>query len=87
MNQVFEFFLEAYRETPTLFIWLEAIAFIFGIASVWYAKKRKYPGLSNRLGSDHHHGLPAFSSKIFWRYDDEFLLFYHEYLRLVELGS
>ncbi len=33
-----EFFIDAYRETPPLFIMLEAIAFFFGIASVWLAK-------------------------------------------------
>ena len=39
MSQIFDFFLDAYRNTPTYMIILEAIAFIFGIASVWYAKK------------------------------------------------
>ena len=39
MNQIFDFFLEAYQTTPTYQIVLEAIAFVFGIASVWYAKK------------------------------------------------
>ncbi len=33
-----DFFIDAYRETPLLFIILEAIAFFFGIASVWLAK-------------------------------------------------
>ncbi|WP_370390547.1 nicotinamide riboside transporter PnuC [uncultured Winogradskyella sp.] len=39
MNQIFEFFLDAYRETPTFQIILEAIAFIFGVLSVWYARQ------------------------------------------------
>ncbi|AOW21505.1 nicotinamide riboside transporter PnuC [Urechidicola croceus] len=39
MNHIFDFFLEAYSNTPTSHIILEAIAFVFGIASVWYAKK------------------------------------------------
>ncbi len=39
MNQIFNFFLEAYQQTPTIQIVLEAVAFVFGIASVWYAKK------------------------------------------------
>lgn len=39
MSQLFDFFLNAYQNTPTSFIILEAIAFLFGIASVWYAKK------------------------------------------------
>ena len=39
MNQIFDFFLDAYTNTPTNQIVLEAIAFVFGIASVWYAKK------------------------------------------------
>lgn len=39
MSPIFDFFLEAYRSTPTWQIVLEAIAFIFGIASVWYAKQ------------------------------------------------
>lgn len=39
MNPIFDFFIESYRDTPINYIILEAIAFIFGIASVWYAKK------------------------------------------------
>ena len=39
MSQIFDFFLEAYKNTPTSQIVLEGIAFVFGIASVWYAKK------------------------------------------------
>ncbi len=39
MNQIFEFFLNTYNNTPTSYIILEAIAFVFGIASVCYAKK------------------------------------------------
>ncbi len=39
MSHIFDFFLDAYRQTPTFQIVLEAIAFIFGILSVWYAKK------------------------------------------------
>lgn len=34
-----DFFIEAYRTAPTWQILLEAIAFVTGIASVWYAKK------------------------------------------------
>ena len=39
MSQIFDFFLEAYQETPSHLIVLEAIAFLCGILSVWYAKK------------------------------------------------
>ncbi len=39
MNQIIDFFIDAYREAPTYLIILEAIAFIFGIVSVWFAKK------------------------------------------------
>jgi len=39
MSHIFDFFLDPYRERETLLIVLEAIAFIFGIASVIYAKK------------------------------------------------
>lgn len=39
MSQIFDFFLDAYREASTSLIILELIAFIFGIASVIYAKK------------------------------------------------
>ncbi|RZN82309.1 MAG: nicotinamide riboside transporter PnuC [Winogradskyella sp.] len=39
MSPIFDFFLDAYKNTPTFQILLEAIAFVFGIASVWYAKK------------------------------------------------
>jgi len=34
-----DFFLDAYKDVPNYRIVLEAIAFFFGIASVWYAKK------------------------------------------------
>ncbi|RKS25984.1 nicotinamide mononucleotide transporter [Flavobacterium endophyticum] len=34
-----DFFLEAYKDKPTLDIILEAIVFVFGILSVYYAKK------------------------------------------------
>ncbi|OZV71152.1 nicotinamide mononucleotide transporter [Winogradskyella aurantia] len=36
---MFDFFLEAYRNTPAFQIGLEAVAFVFGVASVWYAKQ------------------------------------------------
>jgi nicotinamide mononucleotide transporter len=39
MNQVSDFFIQAYKDSPTYLIVLEAIAFVFGIMSVWYAKK------------------------------------------------
>lgn len=39
MSDIVTFFLDAYQNTPTFFIVLEAIAFVFGIASVLYAKK------------------------------------------------
>lgn len=38
MNELFDFFLAAYQQASTIDIILEAIAFVFGIASVWYAK-------------------------------------------------
>ena len=39
MNNIIDFFLEPYRTASTLNIVLEILAVIFGIASVWYAKK------------------------------------------------
>ncbi|TBN03331.1 nicotinamide riboside transporter PnuC [Hyunsoonleella flava] len=39
MNPIFDFFLEPYRNRETTLIVLEAIAFVFGIASVVYAKR------------------------------------------------
>ena len=39
MSQIFDFFLEPYKTASTLNISLEILAVIFGIASVWYAKK------------------------------------------------
>lgn len=39
MNQLFDFFFNAYTSKPIGFIILETIVFFFGIASVWYAKK------------------------------------------------
>lgn len=34
-----DFFLNAYKQTPWIVIFLEAITFVFGIASVYFAKK------------------------------------------------
>ncbi len=39
MNQIFDFFLASYQNKPTSIIIIEAIIFVFGIVSVWYAKK------------------------------------------------
>ena len=39
MNHIFDFFLDAYRQAPTSQIILEIIAFVFGIASVWFAQR------------------------------------------------
>lgn len=39
MSEIIDFFLNAYSEASSLDISLEAIAFVFGIASVVYAKK------------------------------------------------
>jgi len=39
MSEVYHFFLDYYQGMPWLNIALEAIAFFFGIASVWFAKK------------------------------------------------
>lgn len=39
MNPIFDFFLEAYKDSTTSAIILEALVFIFGIASVVFAKK------------------------------------------------
>jgi nicotinamide mononucleotide transporter len=39
MNPIFDFFLNQYQNTSTIDIILEGLVFVFGIASVWYAKK------------------------------------------------
>ncbi|WP_047416957.1 nicotinamide riboside transporter PnuC [Cellulophaga sp. Hel_I_12] len=39
MYPIFDFFLEAYQDSPTYVIILEVLVFFFGIASVVYAKK------------------------------------------------
>ncbi|SHG51777.1 nicotinamide riboside transporter PnuC [Flagellimonas flava] len=39
MNHIFDFFLDAYRNKETYIVVLEAIVFVTGIASVWYAKQ------------------------------------------------
>ena len=39
MNHIFDFFLDPYREKETFIIVIEAIVFISGILSVWFAKK------------------------------------------------
>lgn len=39
MSPIFDFFLEPYKTTPVYAIVLETIAFVFGIASVVYAKR------------------------------------------------
>ena len=41
MNSIIDFFLEPYKTATAFDISLEAIAAIFGILSVWYAKKEK----------------------------------------------
>lgn len=39
MTELIDFFISAYEQTPAHLIVLEAIAFVFGIMSVYYAKK------------------------------------------------
>jgi nicotinamide mononucleotide transporter len=39
MNELTHFFLDNYKEASPFSIALETVAFFFGIASVWYAKK------------------------------------------------
>ncbi|MFD2822808.1 nicotinamide riboside transporter PnuC [Lacinutrix iliipiscaria] len=39
MKSIIDFFIEAYQGTSAYLVLLEAVAFIFGIASVWFAKK------------------------------------------------
>jgi len=39
MNDILDFFIEPYKSATTINIVLEAIAFVFGVLSVWYAKK------------------------------------------------
>ena len=39
MNEIYNFFVQPYLETPPTLIYLEAIAAALGIASVWYARK------------------------------------------------
>lgn len=39
MNEIIDFFLEPYSTATTLNISLEILAVIFGVASVWFAKK------------------------------------------------
>lgn len=42
MSQIFDFFLEPYKEASIFNIVLEIIAVLSGIASVWFAKKRAF---------------------------------------------
>lgn len=39
MQPIFDFFLSGYQEKESYLIILEVIAFLFGVLSVWYAKK------------------------------------------------
>ena len=39
MQPIFDFFFQQYQDYPTLFIFLEIIAVIFGFLSVWYSKQ------------------------------------------------
>jgi len=39
MQPIFDFFFGQYYEYPTLFLYLEVIAVIFGFLSVWYSKQ------------------------------------------------
>ncbi len=38
MTEIIDFFIAAYKQTPAYMVILEAIAFVFGILSVYYAK-------------------------------------------------
>ncbi len=65
MSPIFDFFLEPYRNRETFLIVLEAIAFVFGIASVIYAKRENilvYPT-----------GLVATVITVYIFFEDEFL--------------
>lgn len=64
MSPIFDFFLEPYRNRETYLIVLEAIAFLFGIVSVIYAKRENilvYPS-----------GLVATIVTVYIFYQDEF---------------
>ncbi len=39
MNQIFDFFIDTYRNKESYIIVLEVIVLVTGVASVWYAKK------------------------------------------------
>lgn len=39
MNEIIDFFIEPYRSSSTFIISLEVLAVVFGILSVWFAKK------------------------------------------------
>lgn len=41
MHPIFDFFADPYRDRPAWLIFLEALAFVFGIASVVYARKER----------------------------------------------
>jgi nicotinamide mononucleotide transporter len=41
MNPIFDFFFDPYRERSTFFIFLEALAFVSGIASVVFARRER----------------------------------------------
>ena len=87
MNQISDFFLDPYQDKATYVILLEAIVFISGILSVWFAKKESIWVYPDRFGRDRDHRILAVQRPAFGRYDDEFILFHHECLRLVELGK
>lgn len=40
MTDFYDFFLNSYKNTPTFVIAIEAVVFVFGIVSVWFAKKQ-----------------------------------------------
>lgn len=66
MQQIFDFFLDPYREATMISILLEVVVFIFGILSVYYSKKRKYPRVSH--GPDRHrsYGVFALQGRVLW---------------------
>ena len=79
-----EFLINQYKNVPQWQIVCEFIAFLFGILSVFWLK-RKHLGISYWAYFYNYNRLFAIQSKLFWRHDNEYLLFTNEFIWMVQM--
>ena len=87
MSQIDEFLFAQYTSYETLDIVLEATAVVFGLLSVWLAKKKSYWCISDLDDFDLNLCLSITQMGFGWRHAHQHLLFYHVGLWLVYLDK